>query len=184
MLREFLRHLGKWHSELKDIPAKHISTTDEAIKLIYDKLRKTFDARKEKRQKLTPKAEADSEYDPDDPNNTSFKKRRAPAEKVGPPNRLAVKGTPTGKTAGEDDKDMSDDSKDSPSALEEEDVSFSSISVSEAQTMDPFQAQKAKLAKVLDEVANDPETDSASRRISSGGLKIYISIMKDPVQMK
>jgi len=46
--------------------------------------------------------------------------------------------------------------------------------VSEAQTTDPFQAQKAKFAKVLDEVANDPETDSMSRRISIGNLKIYI----------
>ena len=174
MLREFMRHLGKWHTELKDIPAKHISTADDGIKPIYDKLRKTFDARKEKRHKPTPKVEADSEYDPDDPNNTSFKKRRAPAEKVGPPNRLAVKGTPTGKTAGEDDKDMSDDSEDQQEVLDEEDVSFSSISVSEAQTIDPFRNQKAKMAKVLDDVANDPETDSMSRRISIGNLKIYI----------
>ena len=68
----------------------------------------------------------------------------------------------------------SDDSEDQQGELDEEDVSFSSISVSEAQTMDPFRAQKAKMAKVLDEVANDPETDSMSRRISIGNLKIYI----------
>ena len=174
MLREFLRHLGKWHTELKDIPKNHISTADDGIKPIYDKLRKALKARKEKHHKPTPKAEADSEYDPDDPNNTSFKKRRAPAEKVGPPNRLAVKGTPTGKTAGEDDKDMSEDSEDQQGILDDEDGSFSSISVSEAQTMDPFRAQKAKMAKVLDEVANDPETDFMSRRISKGNIKIYI----------
>jgi len=90
-LPEFFSYIGDTHGNFKNIPRKFISTADKGTMQLYDILRKTVDARKEKPKAPKPKYEPNPYDDLVDPKNPVLERRTPVGDAVGMPTRQSAK---------------------------------------------------------------------------------------------
>ena len=123
ILPEFFSYIGDTHGNFKNIPRKFISTADKGTMQLYDILRKTVDARKEKPKASKPKYEPNPYDDLVDPRNPVLERRTPVGDTVGMPTRQSAKERAADKAPAEKKKDPSDD-QDDPADHEEDDGDF------------------------------------------------------------
>ena len=178
VLQKFLHYIGQKHSRFQNLPMKHISTSDATISTLYDILRKTINARKQKPKTASQKHDDDSDEGPEDPHDSWMKKHPDTKDQVGRQSGEPTPGRPAGKAQAKAKKEVSEDKMDSDEDLDDDGQGLSSFSAS----VDQHQELKDALVAVVDDLTDNQRLMYTSKTYKTDDLEVKLQVTRVAVE--